>query len=176
MKPKNQKPPMPMYACQLCKQEGHWVSRCPLLQQASLLVAPTMASEQPPPPPPAAPKDKPRAYAARIDDDNDDDDDDDDEFGGEYLPLVALAGVRGGPGRNPNHPGPAGGYLSTGSIGTNGDQRRLDFGSPSTHSTGHEAGRRARLDRAGKRAGRRPPGETPSEETSCKNKTSEESS
>jgi hypothetical protein len=49
-----------------------------------------------PPPSPAAPEDKPRAYAARIDDDDDDDDEDDDDgFGGEYPPLVALAGVRG---------------------------------------------------------------------------------
>jgi hypothetical protein len=107
-----------------------------------------------PPPPPAAPEDKPRAYAARIDDDADDDaaaddDDDDDGFGGEYLPLVALAGVRGGPGRNSNHPGPAGGYQSTGSIGTNGEQRRSEFGSPSPHSASHDAmWRRARLDRA----------------------------
>ena len=146
---------MPTYACQLCKQEGHWVSRCPLLQQASLLVAPTMASEQPPPPPPAAPKDKPRAYAARIDDEYDDDDDD--EFGGEYLPLVALAGVRGGPGRNPNHPGPAGGYQSTGSIGTNGEARRAELGAPSSRSARYDAAmRRARNDRARKT---QPPGE-----------------
>ena len=157
---------MPTYACQLRKQEGHWVSRCPLLQQAALLVAPAMAPVQPPPPPPAAPpQGKPRAYAARIDDDDDDDDDDDEDFGGEYLPLVALAGVRGGPGRNRNHPGPAGGYQSIGCIGTNGDQRRLDFGSPSTHSVGQDAGRRARRDRMRKRAGRRPPGEAHFEET-----------
>jgi hypothetical protein len=66
-KPKNQKAPLPMFACQLCKQEGHWVSRCPLLQQAALLVAPTMAPGRPPPSP-AAPEDKPRAYAAMIND------------------------------------------------------------------------------------------------------------
>jgi len=59
------------------------VSRCPLLQQASLLVAPTMAPGQPPPPP--APEDKPRAYAGRIEDD-DDDDDDDDGFGDSTCP------------------------------------------------------------------------------------------
>jgi hypothetical protein len=70
-----------------------------------------MAPAQPPPPP-TAPEDGPRAYAARISDGGDDDDDDEDNdngFGGEYLPLVALAGVRGGPGRNENHPGPRGG-------------------------------------------------------------------
>ena len=168
---------MPPYACQLCKQEGHWVSRCPLLQQAALLVAPTMAPVHPPPPPPppALPQAKPRAYAARIDDD-DDDDDDDEDFGGEYLPLVALAGVRGGPGRNRNHPGPPGGYLSTGSIGTNGDQRRLEFGCPSTHLVGQDAGRRARRDRMRKRAGRGPPGEAHSEETFCKGENPEEPS
>jgi hypothetical protein len=48
---------------------------------------------------PAAPEDGPRTYAARIsdsgDDDDDEDEDDDNGFGGEYLPLVALAGVRG---------------------------------------------------------------------------------
>jgi hypothetical protein len=98
-----------MFACQLCKQEGHWVSRCPLLQQASLLVAPSMAPAQPAPPP-AVPEDRPRAYAARISNGGDDDDDghDDNGFAGEYLPLVALAGVRGGPGQNENHPGPRG--------------------------------------------------------------------
>jgi hypothetical protein len=50
--------------------------------------------------PPAVTKDQPRAYAAKIGDggDDDDDDDDDDGFEGEYLPLVALAGVGGGPG------------------------------------------------------------------------------
>ena len=56
----------------------------------------------------------------------------------EYLPLVALAGVRGGPGRNENHPGPRGRNgksrnqrrMSTGSIGANGDLRRFDFGLP----------------------------------------------
>jgi hypothetical protein len=41
-------------------------------------------------------------------DDDDDEEDDDDGFGGEYLPLVALAGARDGPGRNANHPGPRG--------------------------------------------------------------------
>jgi hypothetical protein len=63
------------------------------------MVAPTMTPARPPPPP-AAPEDKPRAYAARIDDDAvadaDDADADDDGFGGKYLPLVALAGVRAG--------------------------------------------------------------------------------
>jgi hypothetical protein len=49
-------PKSPMFACQLCKQEGHWVSRCPLIQQASLLVAPNMVSGQLAPPP-AVPKD-----------------------------------------------------------------------------------------------------------------------
>jgi hypothetical protein len=134
---KSQKGPTSMFACQLCKQEGHWVSRCPLLQQAALLVAPTMA-----PALPAVPKDGPRAYATRMsdggDDDDDGDDNDDSSFGGEYMPLVALAGVRGGPGRNENHPGPRGGNeesrnqrsTSTGSSGSNGDQRHLDFGLP----------------------------------------------
>ena len=88
-----------------------------------------------------------------------------------------LAGVRGGPGRNANHPGPPGGNaesrnqrsLSTGSIGSNGDQRRLDFGSPPPRgSSGLDAMfRRARLDRARRLAARSPPGETSSEETSC---------
>jgi hypothetical protein len=139
-KPKNQKNPTPMFACQLCKQDGHWVSRCPLLQQASLLVAPRMALAQPAPPP-AVSEDRPRAYAARISDgrdDDDDDGDDDDGFEGEFLPLVALAGVRGGPGRDENYPGPRGRNgksrnprrMSTGSIGANGDLRRFDFGEP----------------------------------------------
>jgi hypothetical protein len=73
-----------------------------------------MAPAQPPPPP-AVPEDGPRPYAARISDGGDDDDDDDDngddnDFEGDYLPLMALAGVRGGPaGRNENHPGSRGG-------------------------------------------------------------------
>ena len=75
----------------MCTQEGHWVSRCPLLQQAALLVAPTMV-----PASPAAPEDGPRACAARISDDDDDGDYNDDNVEGEYLPLIALAGVRGG--------------------------------------------------------------------------------
>jgi hypothetical protein len=117
-KPKNQKSSTPMFACQLCTQEGHWVSRCPLLQQAALLVAPAMASASP-----AAPEDGPRACAARISDDDDDgDDNDDNSFEGEYVPLVALAGVRGGPGRNENHPGPRG------ASGLDAKFRRTRFG------------------------------------------------
>jgi hypothetical protein len=54
------------------------------------------------------------------------------------VPLIALAGVRDGPGRNENHPGPRGGNaksrnqrgMSTGSIGSDGDLSHLDFGSP----------------------------------------------
>ena len=60
--------------------------------------------------------------------------------------------------------------MSTGSIGSNGDQRRLDFGSPPPRgSAGLDAKfRRARSDRARKFAARSPPeGEYFFEETSC---------
>jgi hypothetical protein len=98
--------PHPDYECMLCRRKGHWVSNCPLMQQASRMVAtppsgpPPAPARLPPPRSPPPPASKPRAYAARFADDDDgeqDDDDDDDEgFGGEYLPLVALAGVGGG--------------------------------------------------------------------------------
>jgi hypothetical protein len=60
--------------------------------------------------------------------------------------------------------------MSTGSIGSNGDQRRLDFGSPPPRgSAGLDVKfRRARSDRACKFAARSPPeGESSFEETSC---------
>ena len=136
---------------------------------------PTMA-----PASPAVPEDGPRAYAARISDggdDGDEDDNDDNDFGGEYLPLVALAGIRGGPGRNENHPGPRGRKaesrnqrsMSTGSIGSNGDQRHLDFGSPPPcGATGLDAKvRRTRSGRARRFAARSPSeGESSREDTS----------
>jgi hypothetical protein len=92
---------------------------------------------------------------------------------------VALAGVRGGPGRNENHPGPRGGNaesrnqrsMSTGSNGSNGDQRHLDFGSPPPRgASGLDAKfRRTRSDRARRFAARSPSeGEFSREETSCK--------
>ena len=104
------------HECMLCRKRGHWVSDCPLLQQASRMVAappsgpPPAPARLPPPRSPPPPASKPRAYAARFADDDDgeqddDDDDDDDEgFGGEYLPLVALAGVGGGARRETDRP------------------------------------------------------------------------
>jgi len=59
VKPKYTQAPPPRYPCQLCKQEGHFVSQCPLLQQAALLVAPPPAG---PPPTPARPRHHQRCH------------------------------------------------------------------------------------------------------------------
>jgi hypothetical protein len=92
--------------------------------------------------------------------------------------LVALAGVRGGPGRNENHLSPRGGNatsrnqrgMSTGSIGSNGDLSHLDFGSPPPRgASGLDA--KFRWTRSGRdrRVAARSPseGESSREDTSC---------